>query len=119
MRFDELDATAEYDAVWAHAALLHVPRPALSSILSLVFRALKPGGVHFASFKGGDGGGRDAFGRYFNYLTVDDVRAAYSRAAAWEIQSITEHPGGAYGGGQERWIGITASRPGQSTLPSE
>jgi len=51
MRFDELDAVEEYDGVWAHASLLHVPRAALPGVLSLVFRALKPRGVHFASFK--------------------------------------------------------------------
>jgi hypothetical protein len=26
MRFDELDSSEEYDAVWASASLLHVPR---------------------------------------------------------------------------------------------
>lgn len=33
MRFDELDAVAAYDAVWANASLLHVPRPDLPVIL--------------------------------------------------------------------------------------
>jgi len=46
MRFEELDASAVYDAVWAIASLLHVPRPALPSILTKVRQSLKPGGLH-------------------------------------------------------------------------
>jgi SAM-dependent methyltransferase len=111
MRFDELDAVDEYDGVWAHASLLHIPRPALPSVLSLVFRALKPGGVHFANFKGGDCEGRDVFGRYVNYLSADEVRAAYQRSARWGIHSLTEYLGGGYDGHQGPWVAITAFKP--------
>jgi SAM-dependent methyltransferase len=111
MRFDELDAVDAYDGVWAQACLLHVPRVALPDILSLVFRALKPGGVHFASFKGGGREGRDVFGRYFNYVTADEVVAAYERSADWDILSVTEYLGGGYEGGQGPWTAITARKP--------
>lgn len=111
MRFDELDATNEYDGVWANASLLHVPRPALSSILSLVFRALRPGGLHFANFKAGDREGRDAYGRYYNYLTANEVSTAYERSAEWKILSLTEYLGGGYDGLQGPWVGITARKP--------
>ena len=50
MRFEELDAVEAYDAVWAAACLLHVPEEALAGILGRVWRALKPGGLFFASF---------------------------------------------------------------------
>jgi hypothetical protein len=63
MRFDELDALEVYDAIWASASLLHVPRSSLPQILALIFKALKPGGLHFASYKGGDAEGRDRYGR--------------------------------------------------------
>lgn len=111
MRFDELDAVNEYDAVWAHASLLHVPRPALAGVLSLVFRSLKPGGVHFADFKGGGCEGRDAFGRYFNYLTADEVSAIYKCSADWDILSLTEYLGGGYDRVQGPWVGITTRKP--------
>jgi hypothetical protein len=39
MRFDELDAEAAYDAIWANASLLHVRRHDLPAVLRLVFRA--------------------------------------------------------------------------------
>ena len=88
-----------------------MPRPAVPAVLSLIFRALKPGGVHFANFKGGGCEGRDAFGRYFNYLTADEVSAAYRRSAGWEIHLITEYLAGGYDGRQGPWVGITACKP--------
>ena len=42
LRFHELDAVAEYDAVWAHACLLHVARADLPSVLASIRRALRP-----------------------------------------------------------------------------
>ena len=38
--FQDLDDIEAYDAVWANACLLHVPRDELSRILSLIWRAL-------------------------------------------------------------------------------
>ena len=53
--FHELDAVEAYDGVWANACLLHVPRDELAACLGLIWRALKPGGAFFASYKTGDG----------------------------------------------------------------
>lgn len=50
MRFDELQAKEEYDAVWAHACLLHVARRDLPEVLGAIYCALKPGGLHFANY---------------------------------------------------------------------
>jgi SAM-dependent methyltransferase len=111
MRFDELDAMAAYDAVWANASLLHAPREGLPDVLKRVFRALKPGGWHFASYKGGGREGRDSHGRYFNYLSRDEVLEVYGRSAAWEVESITEYVGGGYEGAQGPWVAIIVRRP--------
>ena len=43
--FHELDEVEAYDAVWANACLLHVPRDELADILALIRRALKPAGI--------------------------------------------------------------------------
>ncbi len=73
MRFDELRSIEEYDGVWASASLLHIPRPELPATLSLVHRALKIGGLHHASYKAGGLEGRDSVGRYFSYLTAEEM----------------------------------------------
>lgn len=83
MRFDELDAQEAYDGVWASACLLHVPREDLAGILGRIHRALKPSGVFYASYKMGDGDGRDSLGRYYNYPPRRWLDATYASAGPW------------------------------------
>jgi SAM-dependent methyltransferase len=86
--FHELDAVEAYDAVWANACLLHVPRPELADVLALIWRALKPAGHFFASYKTGDADGRDTLNRYYNYPTPEWLRATYAKAGIWSSLSI-------------------------------
>lgn len=111
MRFDALEAAEVYDGVWANACLLHVPRPALTDILSRIFTALRPGGIHAATFKTGGVEGRDGLGRYFNYLSADQAEAVYRGSAAWEIASIQTYAGGDYEGGRRPWVAVTVRKP--------
>lgn len=86
--FHELDEVEAYDGVWANACLLHVPRDELADILRLIRRALKPAGAFFASYKTGDGDGRDTLNRYYNYPSPDWLRATYAEAGKWSSLSI-------------------------------
>jgi SAM-dependent methyltransferase len=81
--FHQLDAVEAYDAVWANACLLHVPRAELADVLARIWRALKPAGFFFASYKEGDGDGRDTLNRYYNYPSQDWLRATYAEAGSW------------------------------------
>jgi SAM-dependent methyltransferase len=111
MRFEDLDAQGLYDAVWANASLLHVPRPALPGVLARVRAALKPGGLHMASYKGGGQEGRDSHGRYFNYLSAAELRAVYDASGKWEVLSLLDYTGGGYDPGvQGPWTAIFARR---------
>jgi SAM-dependent methyltransferase len=101
MRFDQLDAQAAYDGVWASSCLLHVPRGELTDIFGRIHRALRPEGVFYASFKVGEGGdGRDTLGRYYNYPPQQWLEAAYAASGPWrllksdtsEIKSYDETP---------------------------
>jgi SAM-dependent methyltransferase len=83
MLFDQLDAREAYDGVWASACLLHVPRDELSGILGRIHRALKPSGLFYASYKIGEGDGRDSLGRYYNYPSPEWLKASYANAGAW------------------------------------
>ena len=52
--FEELDDENVYDGIWACASLLHVPKVRLAEVLCRLKRALKDGGVLYASFKYGE-----------------------------------------------------------------
>ena len=88
--FHDLDKVDAYDGVWANACLLHVPRPELKQVLALIWRALRPGGHFYASFKAGDADGRDTLNRYYNYPSPDWLRDTYSKAGSWSSLAIEE-----------------------------
>lgn len=81
--FGDIKDVEAYEAVWANACLLHVPREQLADVLMLIWRALKPGGYFYASFKEGDADGRDSLNRYYNYPSPDWLRATYAQAGKW------------------------------------
>lgn len=45
----------EFNGVWANASLLHLTRDEVPVVLKKINHALVPGGILFASFKGGEG----------------------------------------------------------------
>ncbi|MDG5750937.1 class I SAM-dependent methyltransferase [Qipengyuania sp. XHP0211] len=110
LRFDELDAVAAYDAVWAHACLLHVARTDLPSVLASIHRALQPGGWHFANFKLGSGEGRDLLGRLHNFPDARWLEDVY-RTAGFAIASSETYAGKAVDGTQRDWMALTVQRP--------
>jgi len=86
--FHDLKKVATYDGVWANACLLHVPRSELAQVLARIWRALKPGGYFYASFKAGTAEGRDSLNRYYNYPTPDWLRDTYAAAGSWNSLSV-------------------------------
>jgi len=86
--FHDLSKVETFDGVWANACLLHVPRSELGQVLARIWRALKPGGYFYASFKAGEEDGRDTLNRYYNYPSLDWLRATYSSAGNWSSLSI-------------------------------
>lgn len=110
MRFDELTAMSEYDAVWAHASLLHLPRTALPPVLSAIHRALRPGGLHFANYKLCDHAhpdeGRDLLGRWTNLPSPEWLEEVY-REAGFTILASERYPGKGSDGTQRDWLALT------------
>jgi SAM-dependent methyltransferase len=114
--FEELAFEQEFDAVWASASLLHVPKSALPAILSKVRAALRPGGLHFASYKAGLSDARDPDNRYYNYPTVEELVSAYDGSGEWRLLDIVEYIGGGFGdGGKGPWIAVIAAREDRGT----
>jgi len=110
MRFTELEAAEAFDAAWCQSSLLHAGEAELPGILARVHRALKPGGWHWASYKGGEGGGRDAFGRFFSYLPRRRLEAAYTAAAGWTELVVVSGKGHSFGGTPTTWHNVLARK---------
>ncbi len=108
--FEDLEDVSAYDGVWAHACLLHAPRPALPGIIDRIHRALRPGGIFYASFKAGEAEGRDGLGRYFNYLSSAELRAAFGPDQRWQSLTIEEDTGSGYDRQPTRWLHALAIR---------
>lgn len=110
MRFDQISAVSEYDAIWAHASLLHATRASLPGILQSILTALKPGGWHFANFKLGDadhpGEGRDMLGRWTNLPAAEWLVNLY-RDAGFIIAETERYEGGGCDGVQRDWLALT------------
>ncbi len=109
MRFDQLYAVAEYNAVWAHACLIHVARADFPGILQAIHTALRPGGLHFANFKLGDGEGRDPLGRLHNFPDTEWLDKAY-REAAFDIIDSEIYRGEGADGVVRDWYAMTMIR---------
>ncbi len=111
MQFHEFEDVDAFDAIWAHASLLHVPADALAGVLARLHRALRPGGVFHASFKTGGEPGRDTLGRYYNRPTEETLRAALNEAGAWDTMEFEAGEGGGYDKQPTLWISFTATKP--------
>jgi SAM-dependent methyltransferase len=71
--FDDIDAVAEYDAVWANFSLLHAARADLPRHLAALHLALKPGGHLHIAMKTGSGEARDGIDRLYTFVTVSEL----------------------------------------------
>jgi SAM-dependent methyltransferase len=109
MEFGELDADANYDAIWAHACLLHASRAELPQILTAIRRALRPGGWHYASYKLGNGEGRDLLGRLHNFPDRGWIEEAY-RAAGFALVTVEVFAGQGADGTMRDWIALTVQK---------
>ncbi|SMX40547.1 class I SAM-dependent DNA methyltransferase [Maliponia aquimaris] len=105
--FDDLDAQAAYDGIWANFSLLHAPRADMPRHLSAIARALTPGGLLHIAVKEGEGERRDALGRLYTY---------YSEAALTTLLQDAGLTPGPFRRGQDMgldgvvapWISVTA-----------
>ena len=111
MLFEELDSHGDYDAVWAHACLLHLSHVDLKDTLFAIHRALRSGGWHFANYKLGDGEGRDRLGCLHNFPDAQWLTQIY-RQAGFTIEDAETYAGEGADGTQRDWIALTVRRSG-------
>jgi SAM-dependent methyltransferase len=106
LRFDEIDYEQMFDAIWACASLLHVPMADLPGILQRLWRALKPGGILYASFRYGNEEQMRG-GRWFTDLDETSVHgllgAGWTIVRVWRTSDRRPHR-------HEQWMNILARR---------
>lgn len=109
LRFDEIETVEAYDAIWAHACLLHAARADLPGILNSLLTALRPGGWHFANYKLGTGEGRDPLGRLTNLPDEAWLEHVY-RDAGFTVVETERYPGKGADGVQRDWLALTCRK---------
>lgn len=73
--FQDLDAVALYDGIWANFSLLHAPKSETPEILSKMHRAMKSGGHLHLGLKIGEGEERDHLGRMYSFFQRNELEA--------------------------------------------
>ncbi len=108
MRFEDVAYEAEFDGIWACASLLHVPVEELPDVLKKMRRALKPGGVMYASFKYGEG---TVFRgeRQFSDFTETSIVPLFEQAG-FEIVSNVVGSDSRPGREDEKWVNVIGKK---------
>lgn len=108
LRFQDINYSEAFDAVWACASLLHVAKSELPVILKKVHKSLKPDGIFFTCFKYGDlEETRD--GKHYTDLDEESLEALMN-SAGFEILDIYTS-GDSMGGRPElKWINVIARK---------
>jgi len=101
--FDDLDASAVYDGVWANFSLLHLSRTELPKMLTRIHGALRKDGIFHIGMKLGTGSERDALGRFYTYYGEDELDRLL-RAAGFTPVSVTKGSGTGLSGTVAKWV---------------
>lgn len=72
-RFEEFNAEAAFDGIWASFSLLHDTRAAMSGHLARLHRAMRAGGAFYIGLKEGEGEKRDSLNRRYTYFGGDEM----------------------------------------------
>lgn len=105
MLFNNLNFENEFDGIWACSSLLHVPADELPDVFSKIERALKPGGIFYASFKYGAFSG-ERNGRFFTDLTEKSFEELALRNKKWEVTSMHITSDARPGRDDEKWLNV-------------
>lgn len=108
MRLEDVNFSG-FDAVWACASLLHLPKRSVVSILRRLRLSLAEGGILFASVQLGQGEVLKPDGRFFAYYAPDEFARRIEKAGfvvdrAWVSEDSLP------GRSAIRWINVVAHR---------
>lgn len=105
MLFEELDAKAQYDGIWACSSILHLPKESLKDVLRKMIAALKENGIIYTSFKYGMFEG-ERNGRFFTDFTEETFREFVADMNGIQIEETWITGDVRPGRGDERWLNL-------------
>jgi trans-aconitate methyltransferase len=105
--FDDLNATARYDGIWANFSLLHAAKSDMPRHLSAIHTALKPGGHFHIGMKLGAGEKRDTMDRMYTFYEDAELKNMI-QAAGFTIRGSRKDAMTGMAGPVEPFIIITA-----------
>lgn len=105
MLFEELDAKAQYDGIWACSSILHLPKESLKDVLRKMIAALKENGIIYTSFKYGMFEG-ERNGRFFTDFTEETFREFVADVDGIRIEEMWITGDVRPGRGDERWLNL-------------
>jgi SAM-dependent methyltransferase len=106
LRAQELDDAEVYDGIWACASLLHVPWVALPDVFRRLERALRGGGVLYASFKPGERERTADDGRHFTDMTDVRLRDRIRDAPGLEVIEVSQTSDVRPERSHEQWLNV-------------
>ena len=105
MLFEELDAKAQYDGIWACSSILHLSQESLKDVLRKMIAALKEHGIIYTSFKYGTFEG-ERNGRFFTDFTEETFREFVADVDGIRIEEMWITGDVRPGRGDERWLNL-------------
>ena len=105
MLFEELDAKAQYDGIWACSSILHLSQESLKDVLKKMIAALKENGIIYTSFKYGTFEG-ERNGRFFTDFTEETFRKFVADVDGIRIEEMWITGDVRPGRGDERWLNL-------------
>lgn len=105
MRFQELREEKKYDGIWACASVLHLSKDELGDVFQRMSRALKGGGILYASFKYGSFEG-ERRGRHFTDFTEESFQAFSGRLEELSLERMWLTEDVRHGRSGEAWLNV-------------
>jgi mutator protein MutT len=99
----------EYDAIWACASLLHVPKTNIPVVISRLINALRPEGILYMSFKQGSTERWDNRGRFFNDYSPENLSQLIEQMGEIDQLEITTNDS-ILRGQTQTWLNIFARK---------
>ena len=103
--FSDFHEENKYDAVWACASILHLPKNEMKNMLERIAASLQDKGIFYTSFKYGDYEG-EKNGRYFSYYTEETLNELLSSVPSLELLEEWISVDARKGREDEKWINV-------------